>query len=369
MVIVLVLIALFLGKYRKNQSITSMISDEYSSLQLSQSSNEKLFIVQSDSTDVEYIALGNGRGYGGDLSLSIWIDSAGFIRKIDIISQSETYSFIEKIYHANYIDSYLSMHLSDLNNEINIPDAVSGASYTSRGIEDAVFSAARSMEEIYQYNIIQPQSNLLIFGIPEIALILLYALGIYLNYRRLNNIKWIKWTAILVSIVFIGFMGQKMLTLTNIGTYIMGDWPDWHHYFFWYILIVGLGLGIILQNKNHYCNWVCPFGRVQEVLGAIGKARPLQIKINKRLQKLQQLIALIAVLLGLVLRNPSQTSFEVFSGLFTFTGSDLLFISLGIVIIASLFIRNPWCNYLCPVKPCINYLRSLRKMFTGNYSS
>lgn len=360
---IIILLALFIGKYFESNSILSKIKDTYSYLNIEKTANENLFLIHSDSSKAAYLALGAARGFGGELKLTLLVDSLGFIQDIDIIHQSETYSFLEKVYNKNYLKEYQSVLISNLDKEQILPDVITGATYTCRGIEDAVFHAAQNMEDTFHFHLKKPQANKFRFGFPEIALILLYTLGIYLNYRRRKNIKWVKWLSAIISIVFIGFIGQKMLTLANIGSYMMGSWPSIYDYLFWYILIAGIILGLFLKNKNYYCQWVCPFGNVQEVLGAIGKPVIPRASIKKHLHRVQQIITLLAVVLGLLYRNPSKTSYEIFSGLFAFTGSDFLFVSLGIIMILSLFIKNPWCNYLCPIKPSINYLRSIRRLF------
>ncbi len=361
---IFILVALFLGKYFEANNMLNQINDSYSYLNIEETADENLFAVHSDTSTVAYVSLGRARGFGGEVKLAILVDSLGQIEELNILHQSETHSFFEKVINQNYLKEYQTISISELDKGQIIPDVITGATYTCRGIEDAIVDAAQNLEDVFHFQLKNNQTNKFRFGFPEIALILLYTLGFYLNYRTLKNMKWIKWLSALISIVFIGFIGQKMLTLANIGSYIMGDWPNIYDYLFWYILIAGVFLGLFLKNKNYYCQWVCPFGKVQEVLAAIGKPTNPKAPIKKYLHRGQQVVTLIAIILGLVYRNPSKTSYEIFSGLFAFTGSDFLFVSLGIVIILSLFIKNPWCNYLCPVKPSINYLREVKKMFS-----
>lgn len=360
---ILILAAMFLGKQFKANDLLTQINDSYSYLNIEKTTHENLFVVQSDSLGATYLSLGTARGFGGELSLAMLIDSLGHIQNLNILHHSETHSFMEKVNDKNYLKAYQSLLVSGLDQEQLLPDVITGATYTCKGIEDATIDAAHNLEDVLNFQLEVKQVNKFRFGFPEIALILLYTLGFYLNYKTLKNRKWIKWLSAIVSIVFIGFIGQRMLTIANIGSYIMGDWPNIYDYLFWYILIAGIFLGLFLKNKNYYCQWVCPFGKVQEVLGAIGKPRNPRASLKKYLHRFQQMIALLAVVLGLLYRNPSKTSFEIFSGLFVFTGSDFLFVSLGLILILSLFIKNPWCHYLCPVKPSINYLRDLKRLF------
>ena len=117
-----------------------------------------------------------------------------------------------------------------------------------------------------------------------------------------------------------------------------------------------------VDNKNPYCEWFCPFGAAQECLGAIGGAKPRSAGRFKRLLVwIQRGLAWLAIVLALLFRNPGLTSYEIFGTLFDLIGSVWQFALLGIILIASLFIRRPWCKYFCPIGPVTDFYRTLRK--------
>jgi NosR/NirI family nitrous oxide reductase transcriptional regulator len=66
------------------------------------------------------------------------------------------------------------------------------------------------------------------------------------------------------------------------------------------------------------------------------------------------------VVLALLLRNPGTTSYEIYGALFQLRGSAFQFAILGIVMILSLFVRRPWCNFLCPIRPATDFVRMMR---------
>ena len=106
-----------------------------------------------------------------------------------------------------------------------------------------------------------------------------------------------------------------------------------------------------VDNKNPYCEWFCPFGAAQECLGVVGGAKPRSAGRYKNLLIwVQRVLAWSAVVLALYFRNPGISSYEVFGTLFDLTGSTWQFAVLGIMMIASLFIKRPWCKYLLPVR-------------------
>ncbi|MCF8308512.1 MAG: 4Fe-4S binding protein [Bacteroidales bacterium] len=66
-------------------------------------------------------------------------------------------------------------------------------------------------------------------------------------------------------------------------------------------------------------------------------------------------------MLALFFRNPAVSEYEVFGSIFQFTGSVWLFVLLALVIIASLLIKKPWCNFFCPINPIFGFLSVFRK--------
>jgi polyferredoxin len=170
----------------------------------------------------------------------------------------------------------------------------------------------------------------------------------------------------IVGMVVLGFMYNNPLTLSSINKFLMGFFPQWQTNLYWYILILGIILVFSVDNKNPYCEWFCPFGAAQECMGVIGGAKVRSPgKYRTFLKWLQRGLAWGAILIALLYRNPGITSFEIFGTLFDLVGSNFQFGLLGIVLIASLFIRRPWCTYLCPLHPVDEFIRMTRKWILG----
>lgn len=358
--LLLIAAAIFVGNYYEKQNSVEALSKLYPSFEILETSNEALYFVSQNKEGIKYIGLGEGGGFGGKIRVLSLIDSSGLIKDVQVINHSETHSFFEKVEDKKFRHEFIGHDFNALiKSDVSI-DVISGATYTSNGIRNAIMNSSIPLIEKFNLASFQEESGQIEIGIPEIALVLLYLIGFVITSLSKKMKRITRWVSIFISIVCIGFIGMKMLTISNIGVYLLGDFPDFSDYFFWYLLIAGLILSIIIQNKNHYCAWVCPFGRVQDVIGMIGHAKPRLFKYHKYINRFQSTIALIAILIGLVYRNPAMTSYEVFSGVFSFTGSGLLFAVLGVTLVLSLFIKNPWCNYLCPVKPSISFLKRVR---------
>ena len=133
---------------------------------------------------------------------------------------------------------------------------------------------------------------------------------------------------------------------------LLGYFPPMHTYLYWYILLGGIFLVLTIDNKNPYCSWFCPFGAAQECMGQIGGAKiTLLGRVKNFFKWFLRGLALQSIIIALLFRNPGLSGYEIFGTLFKLTGSELQFALLGIVLVVSMFIKRPWCNFLCPIAP------------------
>ena len=143
---------------------------------------------------------------------------------------------------------------------------------------------------------------------------------------------------------------------------LSGYWPDWQSNLYWYILLGGILFATTVDAKNPYCNWFCPFGAFQEVLAQITSA-PLYKPREWReaFAWLQRSLAFIAIVLGLALRKPGVAGYEPFQTLFDLKGTTIQWVFLLIIVLASLVMYRPFCNYLCPLDPVVDLIAEVRR--------
>ncbi|MBK8836973.1 MAG: 4Fe-4S binding protein [Anaerolineae bacterium] len=127
-------------------------------------------------------------------------------------------------------------------------------------------------------------------------------------------------------------------------------------------MIGGIIFATIVTNKNAYCSWFCPFGAFQECLAAVTRVKASQAHgLHEPLKWLQRILALVAIILGLALRNPGYAGYEPFATLFDLRGTTVQWALLLIVVLASLMMYRPFCNYLCPLDPVVEFISAGRR--------
>ncbi len=296
------------------------------------------------------------------MRLAVAVSLEGTVIGLAIIEHRETVSFLRRVLRSGLLDSLKGKKYSDpisLDKDI---DGVTGATYSSRSFIDAVRKASRKVASKNLGFAVAPEpSPRLLFGLAEISLIALFAFGIAVRTRRFKHKKAARWISMLLGLALLGFAFNKPLTTVLINKMLLGFWPAWQIHLYWYLLLVGILFVYTADNKNPYCEWFCPFGSAQECLGVIGGAKVrIPEPAHSLLRWFQRLLALGAIVLALLYRNPGLSSYEVFGAFFRLIGTNFHFILLGIVLLASLFIRRPWCSYLCPLRPVTDFIRLMR---------
>jgi polyferredoxin len=127
-----------------------------------------------------------------------------------------------------------------------------------------------------------------------------------------------------------------------------------------FLLVAFLTISLLLRKS--FCSWLCPVGTVSEFLWTIGRRMfrrnwrvPRWLDVGMRSLK----YILLALFVYVVLRMPVEGLRDFMEGPYGIVAdvkmlsffrylSETSAIVLGIIVLASFFIQNFWCRYLCP---------------------
>lgn len=312
---------------------------------------------------IGYIGIGEANGYGGPLKVAVAVDMEGNVTGTSIAKHRETPSWYRKVVESGFIESLAGKSYQDAFQLGEDVDGVTSATYTSRAIAESVLEGSREIAGNQLGLPVPPAPRQKIqFGIPELALIALFAIGYFGHQGKSKYKKQLRWIGMLVGLVVLGFIYNAPLTLSHINKLLLGFWPQWQNNLYWYLLLGGILFVFTVDNKNPYCQWFCPFGAAQECMGLIGGAKVYSAgRYRHFLAWLRRGVVWFAIVVALLFRSPGLTSYEIFGTLFSLLGTNSQFILLGLVLIAALFIKRPWCTYLCPLDPVVEFIRGARK--------
>jgi hypothetical protein len=361
--VIAAIFAWLIGYFSGGTDATPFVSEVISGAVRIESRGDLFIGYGEDEQVIGYAATGQSQGYGGPLEMLVGIDLAGEITGVKIITQRETPGFFKLLLDKGFFDQYPGKNFRDplqLNQDL---DAVSGATVSAEGIAASTREAVRLIAQQGLNSPLPPEKRPIQFGIPEITLIGLYVAG-YFGHKHRSSVwkRRIRWGTMLVGMIVLGFVYTAPLTIAQVIALLSGYWPDWHNNLYWYLLIGGIIFVTTVDAKNPYCSWFCPFGAFQECLAQVTKAKPYRpARLSKFFTWLQRGLAFAAVLLGLALRKPGVAGYEPFATLFDFRGNMVEVVFLLIVVLASLMMYRPFCNYLCPIDPIYDFIAESRR--------
>lgn len=363
MAILLILAAWFIGAKLENSDIVSSIRVTMPEIaKLEEVDKSTYSTYDSDEELLGYVTVESSMGYGGPLQMAVAVDQKGNIYNLSVVSSKETPTYLDKVISEKFLDEINGKSYKDKFSLSSDVDGVSGATYSSRAILEASKKGNKFIAaKILNFDVPKEEDPSIQFGAPEIILILLFVVGYIAHKRTFKYTKIVRWGTMLTGLFVLGFYYNQPLSLSLINQLLLGYFPPIHSHLYWYLILGGVFFVFTIDNKNPYCSWFCPFGAAQECLGVIGGAKNRSSKtFNDVFKWSLRIITLVAIIIALLLRNPGVTSYEVFGTLFKLTGSNYQFAILGIVLVASMFIKRPWCNYLCPLKPVTDHLTNVR---------
>lgn len=357
-VAILIILVSLIGRNRAQESQKQLITEHFpDTLYRLKNVNTSKWIVHNKATKKESLLyIGEGLGYNGKLNVLIQTGVDKLIDHIIPLEHHETPSFFKKLDKKHFYKQISGKEIKIFLENEPI-DVISGATISSKAVMQAIQNAYSKGEGISI-----SQTNYPVFGFLEFFVLFLLTIGFFIT--KINNSilkKYLLWISMILSVVVLGFVFNQHITLSRISAILNGYFPSLSNELYFYILLFGSILIILLTRKNIYCHSVCPFGVAQEILAKTGNARSFRPKYYKQLKFFQRLITLVALLVSLALDNPTLAQYEVFGAFFQLTANLIIFAVLFVSIVLSLFIHKPWCNFMCPIDSFFTYIKLTRK--------
>lgn len=311
-----------------------------------------------------YLAVGRAAGYGGELSLVVFLSETGRIINAALLEHRETPAFFKQVIDKGMLGSMTGKQYSDHFLPGEDIDAVSGATLSAQALATAARQAGRTIAvTALNKNLPEAVKPGVQFGPAEYLVFFLLLLVLLSGIKSFPYPRLLRWLTLLSSLIALGFLLNRPLSLISFNKLLLGAWPGWQTNLYLYLLLGGLLFFLLLRNNNPYCERICPFGAFQECIGLIGGGKVrLPASLLVFLRWLQRLLALVLIMSALLADNPTFGNFELSAVLFSFFGATWQFAFLGLILAAGLFVRRPWCLSLCPVKPVLDYFRALGRL-------
>jgi NosR/NirI family nitrous oxide reductase transcriptional regulator len=312
---------------------------------------------------VGYVATGSALGYAGPIDTVVGMTQTGRIAQVAIARQTETFAFFHDILDSAFLESVIGKHCADPFQIGDDIQAVTGATVSLQGLTEAIQAACHRAAQVAHIPVKARDLPPITMGFPELILLSLLGMGFLAYGRAMRRYRRVlQWIGLGLGLALLGVWLNRPMSLIHINVLLMGYWPQWQTHLYWYLLVVGVLMPIVLTGRNVYCSDVCPLGAVQQALGALSGTRiHVPRKIDQGLRWGQRILAWLAVVCALATRNPTIIHYDVSGPLFSLNGATWQFALLALVLVTSLALMRPWCNYLCPIRVLTDFIRLVRR--------
>jgi polyferredoxin len=194
---------------------------------------------------------------------------------------------------------------------------------------------------------------------PDLALFTAFAtLALVGFFRKSEPLKWVTMGA---SVVYLGFARSQLISVVNIFALTSWNLPAFRSNLAWYLFAIFTLVTTILWGRL-YCGRVCAFGSLTQLLDRIVPAK-LRFEVPRRIEQKANYIKYgllgAVVLYFLVTKDIFIYRYVEPFWMFTREASTAMWIGLSVLLVATIFVRNLYCRFLCPVGAFLGLLSNL----------
>jgi NosR/NirI family transcriptional regulator, nitrous oxide reductase regulator len=193
----------------------------------------------------------------------------------------------------------------------------------------------------------------------DLAILTAFIVLALISFKRKSvPLKFVTFAA---AIGYMGFSKSYLISITNIFSVLDWNWPMFKYNLAWYLFFGFTVVSTILWGRL-YCGRVCAYGALTQTLDAILPAS-WRVNVPRSIEKRASLIK-FGVLAGVIAYYLTTHNLLIYQytepfWMFGMFGTPVMWTLLAILLTATLFVRNLYCRFLCPVGATLGLLSYL----------
>ena len=185
------------------------------------------------------------------------------------------------------------------------------------------------------------------------------ALALVSFFRKSVRLKYV---ALVAAVGYLGFYKSSLMSISDVFRLTDLSLPPFSYSLAWYLFSGFVVVSTVLWGRL-YCGRICAFGALTQLMDAL---LPKKIRIDVPPAIERKAIWIKYGLLGALvlyyvitkdLARPVQYA-EPF-WMFSLFGTTPMWIGLGVLLTATVFVRNLYCRFLCPVGAALGIISNL----------
>ncbi|MGH9204142.1 MAG: 4Fe-4S binding protein, partial [Vicinamibacterales bacterium] len=171
----------------------------------------------------------------------------------------------------------------------------------------------------------------------------------------------LKYVTLVVSVVYLGLFKSQLLSIVNIFGLLTWNLPVFQYSLAWYLFAIFALVSTVLWGRL-YCGRICAFGALTQLLDRVVPSR-LRLELPKAVERRAAAVKYI-ILAGVVayfMATRDSSIYRYVEPFWMFGGqaSTGMWIGLAALLVATVFVRNVYCRFLCPVGAGLGLLSAL----------
>lgn len=183
----------------------------------------------------------------------------------------------------------------------------------------------------------------------DLAALAAFFLLAYISFRQKSVA--LKFVTLGVAVAYMGFAKSYLISIVNVFGLVGWEFPVFRYNLAWYAFAIFTVVSTVLWGR-FYCGRICAFGALTQLMDAVLPSR-WQVEVPKAIEKRAGWIkfAVLGTVFAyfVVTRDMSVYRFVEPFWMFGLFGSTAMWVGVGVLLAATVFVRNLYCRFLCPV--------------------
>ena len=192
-------------------------------------------------------------------------------------------------------------------------------------------------------------------------------LGLFVAFATLALVSFfrksaaLKYVTFVAAVVYLGAGKSQLISVVNIYGMLTGGLPVFRYNLAWYLFAGFTVVSTVLWGRL-YCGRVCAFCVMTQLMERIVPAR-MRVDVPRwlELRAARVKYGILGVTILYFLTTGEISAYRYVEPFWMFTGqaSTGLWIGLAVLLVATVFVRNLYCRFLCPVGAALGLLSNL----------
>jgi len=171
----------------------------------------------------------------------------------------------------------------------------------------------------------------------------------------------LKFVTLVAAVAYLGFYKSQLISIVNVFGLFGGNLPIFRYNLAWYLLALVTVVSTVLWGRV-YCGRICAFGALTQLMDQVLPAK-WRVNVPRAIERRAAWIK-YGILGGVLVyfittRDPLIYPYVEPFWLFGMHGTPVLWAALAVLLIATVFVRNLYCRFLCPLGAALGILSTL----------